>query len=379
MLIVFCIYYLLKILKFRNRIGFRKHKAKILIIFVCAVVASVVFFTFYVKNSSSFGRILIWQITLSHIPDNFFFGVGIGNFPVKYLNWQIQYFGITTNSMKAYFLNAGESYVAFNEYLQLLSETGLVGFTCFISVLVIAFNIKPEENKRYVLWIKACLVMLLVSCFSSYPLHCNSILFLFVFCIATLAKAATKMTFLINLNGYLKTFILVPLFTLFGINIIKSFRQTHAIIKWELLRENYFLKPADINNEYSVLYPYLKTSGKFLLDYGERLANINEFEKAIDVLNESKTFYISYRTYISLADTYLKLNDTLGVVNNLKIASNLIPYKFYPKYALVKLYYETGKIAEAEELSNVILKMPVKKNSDDVLAIKKEILELLTK
>ena len=59
--------------------------------------------------------------------------------------------------------------------------------------------------------------------------------------------------------------------------------------------------------------------------------------------------------------------------------SNLIPYQFYPKYNLFKLYYKSGDSPKTKQMARIILSMPVKKMSSDISAIKDETLEMLNK
>ena len=49
-----------------------------------------------------------------------------------------------------------------------------------------------------------------------------------------------------------------------------------------------------------------------------------------------------------------------------------MPYKFYPKYRLFRLYRENGDIIQCMNVANTILSMPVKIYSRDIDDIKSE-------
>ena len=363
--------------KYRSESAFfQKNKKTILIISISVLIICVAFFSFYIKRESAFGRLLIWQITLEHITDTFFTGIGLGNFPMRYTQWQIAYFAAHPNPVKSYFLNADETHVAFNEYLQFLSEIGVFVFVCFVLLFLIIFRVSVQRNFNFLFTTKTTLSLILFSALFSYPLHCTSISFVFVFSIASLSKASLIRLPELKARINYKIFAIFFLFSILSILILKSIKQTQLIAKWEALREDYFLSPNEIKTEYAALYPFLNTNGKFLLDFGERLTNINKLKDATNILEASKKFYISYRTFISTADANYKSNNILETIKNLELATNLIPSRFYPKYILVKLYFESGDTIKAKQLSNVILTMPVKKMSSEIIAIKNETLEL---
>jgi tetratricopeptide (TPR) repeat protein len=350
------------------------------------ILSSLVLFTlivccayllFQLKPASFIGRILVWKITLLHFPGYIFSGIGFGNFSFYYPYWQIEYFSHHLDSPPAYILNAAETHVAFNEFLQVLTETGIFGLIIFAGLIMYVLKLKVSGNKYFIFTLKVTIILILFSTLSSYVLHCNAVLFLFTFCIAALLSFS-------DIKHYnLKTKRAVPVacFALFqlliGLTIIKSVQQNRFISKWVSLREDVFLPPAKIKSRYLNLYPHLKTNGKFLLDMGEHLSDIDDLNGAIKVLEESKHFYISERTFVALSNAYYQSGNIKMAIKTLKEQSNLIPSKFYPKYNLVKLYYQSGDTTKAKEMAGFILSIPVKKMSPDVIRIKDETMQIL--
>ncbi|MEP6951378.1 MAG: hypothetical protein ABI863_18965 [Ginsengibacter sp.] len=110
---------------------------------------------------------------------------------------------------------------------------------------------------------------------------------------------------------------------------------------------------------------------------GEHLSAIGDTAHAIKILEASKQFYVSYRSFLSTADAYYQSGNIAGAISNLDILSNMIPNKFYPKYELAKLYYKSGDTIKGDPMARLILSMPVKKLSSDVNDMKNEITHIL--
>lgn len=341
------------------------------------LVSCIVYLLIKMKPDSFYGRFFIWNVTLRNISNHFFTGIGVGNFAFYYPQWQIQYFSSHPNPPAIYFLNADETHVAFNEFLEILAETGIIGFLLFTAILIYALKVKPENNKVFVLSIRTTLLLILFACLTSYPLQCNAILFLFVACSATLLSFQKLKPYKFDIRKSYQFIALIFFTSLLVFSSFKSMKQCIYISKWNALRENLFLKPAQIKSGYLELYPFLKMNGKFLLDMGEQFDNISETTSSIKLLEESKHFYFSYRTLLSLANAYYHAADLPNAIKNLEELSNMIPSKFYPKYELAKLYFKSGDSRKGMAMAKFILSMPVKKMSPEISRIKQEIIQIV--
>jgi len=96
-------------------------------------------------------------------------------------------------------------------------------------------------------------------------------------------------------------------------------------------------------------------------------------------LEESKQTYISYRTFNSTALAYYQANNYAKAIENLEMASNLIPSKFTTKLQLLNLYLLHSDTLKAVQVAKTILTMPIKKSSVKVDEIKSQASEMLTK
>ncbi|MGN6490983.1 MAG: O-antigen ligase family protein [Agriterribacter sp.] len=369
-----CLYYQCRKLPVRKLTsGFLK---KISFFIVCIVTLTGAGWLYYLKPASSLGRLFIWKVTGSYVCDNFFSGIGIGNFSYQYLLWQIDY--VASHSIKANkWLNIDETKIAYNEFLQLFAETGIIGFSIFTLILYHLFKLKPTNNHHLNFTLKATLVLILISAFTSYPFHCNSILFLFIICAAGLLKL-NQSSFRYTL--YNQWHLIIGLYlagVITCIIFIYIFQEYRRVKQWEDIRENYFITKVEKIKQYEAISPNLLFNGKFLLDYGEYLLATDNPARGLEIIEKSKEFYISERTYISATEGYSYLGNMEKAIENAQNWSLLIPYKFYPKAALVKLYLLKGDTSKAKGIASIILKMPVKIPSSEVDAIKEQMKSIL--
>ncbi len=117
------------------------------------------------------GRSLIWKSTLRMIKDHPLLGVGLGRFGYHYPFYQAEFLkGLKGGGP----LNAKRTH---NEYLQVLAETGIGGFICFVLFLfflykrlVLLLRKKGSENLGF-LALASGISAGLVGAFFSFPFH----------------------------------------------------------------------------------------------------------------------------------------------------------------------------------------------------------------
>lgn len=337
------------------------------------------FYLFSLKSASSFGHWLLLKVGVLHLNDNFWFGSGIGKFSLNYPYWQAAYFK-GNNFMLNDWLSAGESFIIFNEYVQLFETIGFVGFFCCSVAVIYCLFAKSSEYKSLISAAKATLLGILAAGLTSYPLHVNTIIFLFVFCIAIIIVVKDGRSFIndkavkyFNKQLVLYSFIRLAVGFLVVYNLILSGYHLVYFKRWQELRTNYRLSDDEISVEYENLYKIFKSDGKFLAEYGMHLAQNSEYYlTAIKVLEEAKVYYISKEVMLELGSTYKRVGDVAKSVENYEWLSNFIPNLFRPKLELLKLYKGSGDTVKAYKYYSEIMSMPVKIPSIEVERIKEE-------
>jgi hypothetical protein len=346
------------------------------IIGIC--IASALLNRFQYKILSTKGRLMQIDVCKEHLFKNLWTGVGLGKFSFQYPFWQAEYFCSKDNIPVDYFLSAGESYVLYNEYLQLFLELGCVGFSFGIIILVAYFRCKTIPNDHLMSYSKLTLVVILMYACVSYPFYCTFFLFLIAISISTAFSLGGQES-LMNFKPFNRMVrSLIPfLILIFIICSYKSFQVLISVVKFEKLYGDYFKDPVEIVNEYAVLDKNLGSDGKFLLAYGEALMmDSATVGKGIDILERSKLYFTSYRTFNSTALGYIKMHSHKGAIDNFTFLSCLVPSEFYPKYQRALLYHAACDSMELRRVSEEILTMPVKIPSSEVDRIKKEIILL---
>ncbi|OQP60501.1 hypothetical protein A3860_33075 [Niastella vici] len=354
------------------------HKAWLTALFfvVLSFIGFAGYFLFGMKKMSAVGRMMKLQITLNHITDHFWLGTGLGRFTWYYPQWQAQYFKDHSQVPTDYFLSAGESYIIFNEYVQLLKEVGLIGFIVFAALLLYFFTSKSAENRKLMFTAKLTTTAVLACGFTSYPFHVNVFLLLLVFCFVLVFSLREnpfilKSSFFIH-NRRLAAAVTGCVFLLTVLAGYQGMKAYTAIGKWNDIQNNYVL-PAEAKPQLSPVYNVLNSDGKFLTEYGEWLAQNNgNGENTIAVLEEAKKFFITKQTVEATAQAYAAMRNYPRAIENMEWLSNYLPNRFTPMHELLKLYQLHNDKDNLQKAALKILNMPVKFPSAEVDQIKNE-------
>lgn len=375
---------LFKALKNKNVLHFFSKKlvrSAALGLLIIAMV-SISIFLFNYKNESSLGRLFIWEICLDIIKDKPLLGHGHDSFQLVKNDFQGYYFESNpTDTQKAYL--ADNATYAFNEFLQITSELGLLGFVLFSLILFFAFRTQIQINnpflKSIVVSVKILLGTLILASLISYPLKILPIQILFYFALGIIASLGNPKTF-IEFNVPRNISIAISIFLTIGMVFFyqDQFKKYHAEKEWT---ETYHLMrkgQTDLAYQnYSELYPAMKYNKYFLFNYGAELMIMGKYDQSVNVLNETLKVFNNVEVYVYLATAYEQVGNFEMAEHFYKIASSIIPSRFFPKYGLAKLYVRMGKIDKAKIIAREIIEMPVKVKSELAMSIHNEMRELL--
>jgi len=92
------------------------------------------------KKGSAEGRRLIWKVSTEMIKDKPMWGHGFDGFIANYMDYQATYFNNNPESKEA--MVAGDTNYAFNEFVQLTVENGLIGLLLVLLILITIFSNK---------------------------------------------------------------------------------------------------------------------------------------------------------------------------------------------------------------------------------------------
>jgi hypothetical protein len=226
---------------------------------------------YFLKKTSADGRLLIWKvsaITAVKHP----FGVGLGNFCGAYGDTQSDYFA-SGNASKTEEYVTGYTEYGFNEYLQMLVESGVVPFLLFAFIVASSFR---SLFKRHA-GIAGSLVSLLVFAFFSYPFSILPFLIVLSFLLSASSPAphppvspfSRSPFFPFSLSSLLLA--VICLFIVFH-----QYPSYKSWQRWHEVRVYGTAKYKDILYEFELLYPRLNDNVLFLFDYARRLMNTGQ-------------------------------------------------------------------------------------------------------
>lgn len=334
-------------------------------------------FLYKVKEKSSKGKSLIWEITMDKITDKPIFGHGVGRFEAEYNNWQGEYFTSHPSEITGdKGLVAGNTKYCFNEYLELASETGIVGVVLFFAFIgtILFYSIKNNSIINAI--ILPTMVALLVFAAISYPFYNIPLQLLFFIMAATLY---------INSRAII---IVKPFYTLryvYGLTLgmLALFIATHLYYKqiaysgWKEAQFVYNLgNYTEANKMYQSNLANLQYEGLFLQEYGKSL-QMNNDSNAIRVLTQASLLTSDYVLYCTLGDAYKSTKDYKHAENAYQKASKMVPHKLYPHYLLAKLYEISGNNKTAVTKAIEVLNMVAKTESRAEKEIKAEMKNII--
>lgn len=357
----------------------KRHRRISLIIAMSTFISGIFFlnYLYETKVQSALGRWLIWQVASEHISKKPLFGHGTGMFPYYYPLWQGEYISKHYQLLDGYqFLNAGESFLAFNEYLQLCTENGILG--AIVLGLLICFLIRAIKKRTglQVYFLVASLLGFFLFGLTSYPFHQTIPMFTFTLIFGVVTYPLIYYNWVINVRTHF--FWLVMAFMLI-INI-RQWSDLFILKSFEQFEEKQINSKQDLAHWLPKKMRRFAQDGKILFRLGSKLITVPALaDSGIRVLEAAKQYSTSYINYEYCGEYYIANKDYNNAISNYRFLTCLVPSKFRPKLELLRIYQTTADTANGRIIANEILKMPVKIPSTDVDLIRLEATEYLNK
>lgn len=332
------------------------------------VVLGLSYWLFNLNPDSAKGRLLIWKISLNTFKENILTGNGPGSFSVAYINGQEQYFRDSDFTDKDIML-ADQPPFAFNEYLQIVSEWGLIGFILF-SLWVFTSLYYGNPRSKYYLPLILSIITCFIFAFFSYPFRILSVLFIILMNMALLSSVNNNTKIQVARKKTSKYFILFYcLFTLY--HSMDYMKFTHIYNKYihTINQENLISQTSNLV-EYEKFYPYLKKDHYFLFNYACLLKKSNYLYKAEVMLKEALKYSNDSQVLNLLGLIYKKQNKNVLAEECFWRSHYRVPNRFTPLYHLMTLYYDTSQTKKAKELAEIILNKEIKIESMEISYMK---------
>lgn len=348
----------------RIKIELIQHKKPYII---CGFLGCVLFLAgstyFYtLKKDSADGRFLMWKVTAKAIQKYPVIGTGLGGFPAAYAEAQAEYMTSGKASEQEKWI-AGCPEYAFNEYLQIGLEQGIIGLALFMTCLG-SIVYKGIKNKRY-----ACcggIIALAIFAFSSYPLQLPEfwvvLIFLGVMCVTPNPYQIQKDETEPSHNEWYKRIFFIGV-AILGITLFWTQKDYYrAYQKWDRAQMFYNNKAYRAAlEEYEPLYPLLKHKPGFLFEAAQSLSKTGRYEKANGYLERAVLLSSDPMLYYVMAKNEQCLGEYRQAEKHLLHAIDILPERIYPYYLLMNLYTEPSYFQPAKlkmAIDSVLIKKP---------------------
>lgn len=322
------------------------------VVLICFIVI-LSFALYQYKPASAFGRLFVWKVSKEMVLEKPIFGNGYGFFEASYGKIQAQYF-IDNNAGSNEIEVADYVTCAYNEFLEMLIESGFVGLVLFLGILFFAFFSRSNPNNSKIrIAAKASLIALIALSMVSYPFRLMPNQIILVSCIFIIFQTANYKTY--HTGHFAKTIALLML----SIILVLSFFYGKYLYGTYHFRNGYAkVIRGDINGgikDYVIAANQLQNNGKFLFYFGSAFYLKQDYEQSVDFLKKAAELTSNPNAFITLGNSFKELKRYEEAEQAYKTASGITPAKLYPRYLLVLLYIEMQETEKALIMANYII------------------------
>ncbi len=308
---------------------------------------------FCLKKDSALGRFHIWEIELRAIADKPLTGYGYGNALGSYGDAQAEYFEGEERGQERVRI-AGCPEYAFNEYLRLGMEFGILGLLLSVAVIVLGTMMLCHSDSSLTFGIVAWGAFAM----ASYPLAVWQLRLL----LAVFLGAAIGVSVKVGKKGRL---ILVPALVCLSVGSMlvwlpENKHRKEAESKW--LEERRFTNFGIFDgmaDRLAILYPQLRRNFRYLYDYGYALHKECRYEESNVILREGALISSDPMFYNIIGKNHEALGDYELAERNYIHAHNMVPSRLYPYILLMEMKERQGNTEQALAYARKALSLPV--------------------
>ena len=366
---------------------YRLHRKKVVAYAIAGIVlgTSCAVFLFIIKKDSAHGRLFIWENTLAAIADRPLAGYGPGAFPAAYGEKQAACFSAGSYTALEERV-AGSPEYAFNEYLEMATEGGIILLFLFLGWIGTAFR-QGVRNKAY----GACAGVLSLGIFAlaAYPFQLIPLRVAGVLLLAVCASAGVPRKEEAKMNP--RSFLFYGMRWAgagLSIGLLAASLWLYLRLKpdaelagsWNkcrLLNTTGAVKAAA--RGYAGIYEPLRHNPVFLFEYAQCLNAGKNYDEAVPILRRAARVSCDPMIYNVMGENYQQLHRYEEAEACYRQALRLLPGRLYPYYRLARLYAEPEFRQEEKmrEAARTVLTKPPKIWSKAVEEMREEMEKLL--
>lgn len=348
----------------------RHHWGSLLILL--GIMAGIAALYLYRKGSAD-GRLLIWQVSGYLFGQSPLTGHGPFSFPEHYMIAQADYL---SSFPEAYgWRQAGNNFLAFNEYLRLLCEQGLIGSMLFFIFLGSLWSKNCLEGERKQVFKVISIGWLVFACFS-YPANMMPMVLVFIVLSAGMVETSgKKVVWKIALGNRTKGMIgllTVGILCMGGWGIVRykgaaerlGIARIHSgMLVGEVLKADYRL---------------LRRNADYVSAYAWALYRAGLYKQAIPVLEQAAQLRPSADIFRDLGNCYVRYGKRDEAEKAYRAAVRMLPAYMEHLYYLFVFYLEAGETEKAREQALKLNRMKPLRWNTITLKIRSRIREFLS-
>lgn len=361
--------------------NFRKQRivSILILIAVGVVLLSAMVKMYNFKRESAEGRILIWKISSQMFLEKPLSGFGFGLFEKYYNQHQAQYFATNEASIKD-INSAGFVRMAYNEYLEIAVEGGIIGVGLFVSLLlslfITFFKSPPNTNSLAAVTGLVQIAVMSIVNFTIQAIPVMAVFSLFSAIIISSRPVSCRILRHARQSG-----VLLALFLL-GVSVLIIQKHFSLFTSLHLQKKAFDLSSYQTNGKASDMISETKSDLKKCESFYNAAIVIaireGDMEKAYEIFQTGKEYTSSQNFYLNGGGVCEALGKFKEAENAYLFASNMIPSLLTPKYRLMKLYRNYGQEQKAKIMAEAIMQTQPKIENDKSKEYKNAAKEILT-
>nr|WP_302829465.1 O-antigen ligase family protein [uncultured Bacteroides sp.] len=318
--------------------------------------------SYYFKQDSANGRILIWRCSWEMFKDSPIYGYGIDGFQAHYMDYQADYLRKYPDCNFAMLADSVSH--PFNEYVMVILNWGIIGLIVLVVLtifLVHCYFKKPSQNSLIAL---ISLVSIGIFSMFSYPYRYPFtwiITFLDIYILISNVYIVKKSVRIVKLVSIIFLF-------LCGIIVCEIQQRLSVEINWNELA--YQKKDCEKLEKYKLLYLNLKDNVYFLYSYAILLYNEGLIDESLQIASRCRLYWADYSLELLIGDIYKSKYNYEMAEKFYVNASFMCPCRFTPLFSLLELYKECKNTFKVRSIAQTIVQKPVKVNSLIIMQIK---------
>ena len=346
------------------------NKKKCIFIFFLITLSIIIgcFGLYILKKDSASGRAFIWKNTIELIKQNPA-GVGLGNFSGSYGHFQAAYFESGKGSEDEKRV-AGNPEYAFNEYLQICAEQGIIVF--FLFTYIVGYSLYIGIKRKKIASTSSLFALLIVAS-ASYPFSVLPFLIVLVFLLALIHNGEKGIAIPKSVSVALAFCGLI----IVSLCLYNRYPTYDAYKKWNKVKMLYsFGNNKDVATEYGRIYPLLSDQIQFLFEYAQCLNKSEQYEESNDVLKKAIKISCDPMLYNVMGKNFQALEQYDKAEQCFIKSSNIVPSRIYPYYLLTLMYVDAGEMDKAKDMAQIVLTKEPKVQSTAVKEMRNEVMKL---